>query len=1062
MEQERLRYQFGPFTLDVHAGVLMGVEGDIKLRPQAFRVLLYLLQQHARIVPRDELLDAVWGSEHLSANSLPQVISELRQALCDDTREPRYIATVHRRGYRFVAPTATCDGAPSEAAASSPPPLEARDAPSLPAASKDMETSPARRMPAALAAVALLAGATVALSLQQRSTAPAPTAPASADGRLLVLPLHQTAPGASTAWLATAMADALGRELGRSRELEVLSPQRTARVQTDLELSASDSLSPATVRRVERRTGARWVVTGAVSPLADAGAMRLEVRVRDTLRIDAVATHTSEFTVAQWPDAASHAAAELRQRLGLRPPDALREGPGLAQAPTNPSAAPAYHSALSRSRQFDLAAALQQLTVAEAADPASAHIASALAQVHGARGETARAQHYAGRAAELAKHWRASEQLPLRAQALRLAGQPIAAADLYRQAYEAQRALQMGLDLAGALSDAGQGESALGHLEGMREEAGNATDRLLIALEVAVVAETIGEFLLQRQAAEDALQIATALGAQWHEGQARRQLGLAQLRLGNAQEASALFSRAFDMLQMLGDLPSASQVSANWALALMDTGALELARSKLDQALTLAQRTEHISLAAEHTSQLGALALYAGEGEKARALQEQALASFAANGDRRGEAQARLRYADGIGRAGDFDRALALMRESRGLFQQIGDLHGEARAWDMLGAMLGRSGSLDAQRHFERALELYRESGDRRGEADALGHLGSQYSSRGQFEPAVAHMSEALDLYQRIPSKRGAAKVMYNLSLVHLRTGAVAEAARLLGDAQQAFAELELAGNAAWVQRKYGDVLMHQGKLEPAREALDGALTATRESGAKVAIAHALSSLGDLAVFEGDRVAARALHEQARDMRESMRQYGNAAANEMALVRLALDRSDFAEAQRALDVATSALETNIQGWRAVLLALQARLEAARGLPELARTSLSEAVSALEESASEDASMRLIMDLEIGRALGALGEHDAAMATLAEVGATAEGYGFVARAMEARLARFDVMADASGPAPAAEPALRLLAEQAEAAGFIAIAQRAAALVRVAEASTRSMPAEAQVN
>jgi eukaryotic-like serine/threonine-protein kinase len=80
----------------VKAGELLPVE------PKAFRVLLFLLRSPHRLIAKDELLDAVWNDCAVSDNSLTRSIALLRRLLGDDTREPRYIATVPTVGYRFL------------------------------------------------------------------------------------------------------------------------------------------------------------------------------------------------------------------------------------------------------------------------------------------------------------------------------------------------------------------------------------------------------------------------------------------------------------------------------------------------------------------------------------------------------------------------------------------------------------------------------------------------------------------------------------------------------------------------------------------------------------------------------------------------------------------------------------------------------------------------------------------------------------------------------------------------------------------------------------------------
>jgi DNA-binding winged helix-turn-helix (wHTH) protein len=105
-------YNFGDFTLDSRVGSLIGPEGTIALRRQAFRLLEVLLDHAPDLVDRDTLLDEAWGRTALSPNVLPQAISELRQALGDQAQSPHYIETLHRRGYRVICPVARLQDSP--------------------------------------------------------------------------------------------------------------------------------------------------------------------------------------------------------------------------------------------------------------------------------------------------------------------------------------------------------------------------------------------------------------------------------------------------------------------------------------------------------------------------------------------------------------------------------------------------------------------------------------------------------------------------------------------------------------------------------------------------------------------------------------------------------------------------------------------------------------------------------------------------------------------------------------------------------------------------------------
>ena len=79
---------------------------EVKLTGKASALLCYLLERAGRVVTKDELFQAVWAETVVSDAALTSCIQELRHALHDDARKPRYIETVHRRGFRFL-PTIT-------------------------------------------------------------------------------------------------------------------------------------------------------------------------------------------------------------------------------------------------------------------------------------------------------------------------------------------------------------------------------------------------------------------------------------------------------------------------------------------------------------------------------------------------------------------------------------------------------------------------------------------------------------------------------------------------------------------------------------------------------------------------------------------------------------------------------------------------------------------------------------------------------------------------------------------------------------------------------------------
>jgi pimeloyl-ACP methyl ester carboxylesterase/DNA-binding winged helix-turn-helix (wHTH) protein len=100
---------FAEFRLDPVSGHLYRRNERVALTPKAFALLQFLAGQAGRLVSKPELLAAVWPGVFVGDDVLKSAIRELRKALEDDSQEPRFIETAHRRGYRFIAHVTAID-----------------------------------------------------------------------------------------------------------------------------------------------------------------------------------------------------------------------------------------------------------------------------------------------------------------------------------------------------------------------------------------------------------------------------------------------------------------------------------------------------------------------------------------------------------------------------------------------------------------------------------------------------------------------------------------------------------------------------------------------------------------------------------------------------------------------------------------------------------------------------------------------------------------------------------------------------------------------------------------
>lgn len=96
-------YRFDEFVLDPNAFVLTRDGHPVPLEPKAFDLLRYLVDRPNSVVTKSELVDALWGNASVTENVLTRLVVVIRKALRDDPRRARYVKTVPKRGYAFVA-----------------------------------------------------------------------------------------------------------------------------------------------------------------------------------------------------------------------------------------------------------------------------------------------------------------------------------------------------------------------------------------------------------------------------------------------------------------------------------------------------------------------------------------------------------------------------------------------------------------------------------------------------------------------------------------------------------------------------------------------------------------------------------------------------------------------------------------------------------------------------------------------------------------------------------------------------------------------------------------------
>ena len=233
-------FRFGDFVLDGSQRRLLRSGEDVYLPPKTFELLLHLLQNKGRVLTKDELLEAVWPDVNVVENTLAQRIREIREALGDGTHGARFIKTVPRVGYQFIA---ELDDEPAGVGAQ-PLAIAIPEAAgtvaigSRRAAETDVPVSKQHqlRLPVAIVCVLLVGLIGVGYYLARIRPAPPPTSPAAITS-IAVLPFKPLVAEGRDPSLELGMADSLIMKLGNLGQITVR-PLSAVRRYTDVEQDA--------------------------------------------------------------------------------------------------------------------------------------------------------------------------------------------------------------------------------------------------------------------------------------------------------------------------------------------------------------------------------------------------------------------------------------------------------------------------------------------------------------------------------------------------------------------------------------------------------------------------------------------------------------------------------------------------------------------------------------------------------------------------------------------------------------------------------------------------------
>ena len=645
-------YRFAGFTLEPAERRLSEAGKPIALTPKVFDTLVLLVERAGHVVGKDELMKLLWPRGYVDESNLTKHIWLIRKALGDGEHDSRFIETVPKAGYRFIAAVIAGE-TPGETAAAAPFPGAALGptadaAPVATAAAPPVRWRLTRRraVMGGVAAALLIAGIGWRLAVSPRVA----ISTGHRGHTVALVGFSNLSRNPKDAWLAPALSEMLGAELGVAESLQVVPDELVRDASSDLSAPAAGGYSAPTLTRLRQRLDADYAISGSylVAGSADDAPLRVDIALQDTRTGALVASVSNQSQVSGLIALATQAGATLRSKLGGASPDPQTLGLVANAQPPSLDVARRLGFALDALQHYDAARARDELLEAVAEAPGYAPAYAYLAQAWSALGYRDKALAAAEQAAQKAVNLPPEQRLQTEAVVdgahaewskaaaawLSLAHLRLASIEYRLQAIDAQIA-------AGAIPGA---QATLHELERLP----GAADDPRVELAAARVAAALDDARGSEQHAAAALRLAqqrdaaglvadaelTLAGARTHlnkneearasliaaisayrsirnprgEAAARTDLAQALGNLDRAQEAREEFQRAMELDRSIGDLAGIAAVYRDLSGMLWTAGDRDGAQAAAKDSLALAREIGDLGLQAWNIQALATIA----------------------------------------------------------------------------------------------------------------------------------------------------------------------------------------------------------------------------------------------------------------------------------------------------------------------------------------------------------------------------------------------------------------------------------------------------------------------
>jgi eukaryotic-like serine/threonine-protein kinase len=780
------RVGFGLYEFNLQTRELR--KGGFKLRipHQSFQILAMLLERPGEVVSREHLRRKLWPGDvfvNFEA-SLNSAVQRLRSALQDTSLEPRYIETLPRVGYRFIASVESLIPVPeitaneSQILSEARPSVEISDSTEVASIETTLDqfaTVPPgkarERLTWAAVALVILVVPLAAYvwyhdsrrqHLPDAQAQPALVIPLGVTRRSVAVMGFTNASGdAREVWLSTAFTEMLATELAAGDHLRTVPEEDVARAKLELSLTNKDSYGSNTLTKIRNDIGCDYVVAGSYLAIGRAGngRVRLDARVQDAVTGDTVASFAVVGSQSDLFDLASRAGEQLRAKLGVATLTSIEAEEAKLALPSNPEAARLYSDGLAKLRLYDDVAASELLERVIQLQPEYSPAYLALATAWSDLGFDAKAAATARKAMDMAGNLPPQARLQTEARYHEMNKDWTQAAEIYSRLHRLDPDnLDYGLNLATAQDAMANSAEASATLAALRKLPAPESDDPRIDITEAKIAGNLADYKREQTLADRAAKKAEITGARLLLAQAKLIGGLASFFLGNLGSAVDADAVAQRMFAESGDLDRSAVASMNIGGVLATQGDIVGARHSIEQALNLFRKQGDQARVATALSNLGEMYEIEGELPRAENLLRESVAIFTRLNWINKRELVTKNLADSLLQQGKF-------QEAKGLLEPLLDHGGEGSksifgtTTQSLGSIAETQGDMaSALRLYEEAVAVLKETGAKTDYTDAERSLGKAFLREGNFVSAKQALSEALAVDRETGAKTDTAR----------------------------------------------------------------------------------------------------------------------------------------------------------------------------------------------------------------------------------------------------------------------------------------------------------------